>query len=138
MRRATPEQIIQKAVVQHLRQRAVEGLVWFHPNNNIARGGKAGAIQGRQAKEMGVLAGVSDLILFHGGRLFCLELKDEKGRPTEAQLRFQSDVARQGAYTSIADGVDRAIRTLELWGLLRGAATAMRGEFERRVKDAAA
>jgi hypothetical protein len=74
-------------------------------------------------KSLGVRAGVADLILLHAGRMFALELKAEDGRPTPAQLQFVLDfnaaVAPNGG-ACIAHGLDRALRVLETWGLLRG------------------
>lgn len=115
------EQSIHKAVVQHLRMRGVLGLVFWHSNNNIARRGRAAAVQGGIAKGMGVRPGVSDLVLVHAHRIFCLELKAPGGRPTEAQLEFISDMERAGGFCCVAEGLDRALAVLEQWGLLRGA-----------------
>lgn len=118
MARANPEGEIQRAVVQHLRARGVSGLVWWHTPN----GGRRGKIEGAIFKAMGVRAGVSDLILVHNKQIFALELKAEGGRPTTEQLTFLTEIDRAGAYTAIAPGLDRALRTLENWGLLRGEA----------------
>ncbi len=111
------EDQIQRAVVQHLRARGAPGLVFFH----VPNGGRRGKIEGAIFKAMGVRAGVSDLILVHDSKIFALELKTETGRPTESQLAFLTDIDRAGAYTAIAPGLDRALGTLEAWGLLRGA-----------------
>lgn len=115
-----PEQQIHQAIVAHLRQRGVPGLVFFHVPNNVGIRGRRGAIQGAIAKSMGVRAGVSDIVALYESRFFALELKDDKGRPTEEQLRFHDDVRAAGGYVSIAYGVDAALRTLETWGLIRG------------------
>lgn len=115
-----PEQILHKAVADHLRQRGVPGLVWWHTPNNVGIRGRRGHIQGAIAKGLGVRAGVSDIVALHDSRFFALELKDDKGRPTEEQLRFHDDVRAAGGYVSIAYGVDAALRTLETWGLIRG------------------
>jgi hypothetical protein len=117
-----PEQQIQKAVVQHLRQRGVPGLVFLHPNNNIARRGRRGAIQGGIAKGMGVRAGASDLLLWRAGHAYALELKAPGGATTEAQDQFLMDMDRAGAFTCVCEGLDRALGVLEQWGLLKGQA----------------
>lgn len=114
-----PEEIVQKAVVQHLRSRGVPGLVYFH----VPNGGKRGPVEGAIFKAMGVRAGVADLILFHEGKSFALELKADNGRPSESQLEFLSDIERAGAFTAMPRGLDAAIATLEAWGLLRGVTT---------------
>lgn len=123
-----PEQDIQRAVVQHLRQRGMPGLVWWHTPNGAAYGGKRNrkgvAIQGAIMSGLGVRAGVSDIIAVHAGKVFALELKAPGGRATEAQMQFISDIDRAGAFTALVEGLDAAVATLEAWGLLRGKAAA--------------
>jgi hypothetical protein len=121
-RAARPEDLIQRAVVQHLRQRGVPGLVFWHTPN----GGKRKPIEASIFKGLGVRAGVSDIIAVHAGRIFALELKADDGRPTEAQLEFLSDLNRAGAFVAVATGLDKAIATLEAWGLLSGKAQLAR------------
>lgn len=121
-----PEQDIQKAVIAHLRTRGMPGVVFWHTPNGAFLGGKrnrkGASIQGAVMKGMGVRAGVSDVIAVHQGRIFALELKAPGGRPTESQLEFIADMERAGAFTCLAEGIDRAIAVLESWGLLRGRA----------------
>jgi hypothetical protein len=62
------------------------------------------------------------LLLWHDGKSFALELKAEGGRATESQLKFLSDMKNAGAFTCLAEGLDRALKVLESWGLLRGVA----------------
>lgn len=122
-----PEQAIQKAVIAHLRQRGVPGVVFWHTANGMYAGGKRSrkgvAIQGSIMKGLGVRAGVSDVIAVHGGKIFALELKAPGGRATEAQLEFLSDMEKAGAFTACVEGLDRALATLEAWQLLRGRAS---------------
>lgn len=108
------EDQIQAAVLRQLRYRHADNLVWFHPPN----GGYRDVVAGARLKSMGVKAGVSDLILLHGGQAFALELKTEKGRPTEAQLAFISGWEAAGGKGQIAYGLDEALATLEAWGLI--------------------
>ena len=114
-----PEQQIHAAVVAHLRLRGVDGLVILHPNNNVHRAGRAGIIQGAQAKRMGVLAGASDLLLFHAGQFFALELKAEKGRVTSEQDEFIAAIRDAGGFAWCAKGLDEALITLRHWGLIK-------------------
>lgn len=121
-----PEQAIHKAVVSHLRQRSMPGVVFWHTPNGAMLGGKRNrkgvSIQGAIMKGLGVRAGVSDIVAVHDGKFFALELKAPGGRPTEAQLQFLADVDKAGGFTGIAEGIDEAMRALEGWGLLRGVA----------------
>ena len=122
-----PEQVIHRAAIQHLRQRAVPGVVFWHTPNGAALGGKRNrkgiSIQGSIMKGLDVRPGVSDIVALHAGRFFALELKAPGGRPTEAQCEFLADVARAGGFTAVAEGIDAALRALEGWGLLRGQAS---------------
>lgn len=113
-----PEQAIQKAVIAHLKQRSVPGLVWTHCPN----GGYRRPVEAAIFKSLGVRAGVSDLLLWHNRKSFALELKAPGGRATDAQREFLADMDKAGASTSIAEGLDAALHTLESWGLLRGVA----------------
>jgi hypothetical protein len=112
-----PEDKIQEAVVAHLRERGVKGVEWWHTPNGAVLGGNRFA-QMKALKRRGFRNGVFDLLLYHRKELFCLELKAPGGRPTEAQLEFRDGMAKQGAYTCIAEGLDEALMALDLWGLL--------------------
>jgi hypothetical protein len=99
-----PEQQIHRAVVQHLRQRVTPGVVFIH----VPNGGKRRPIEAAIFKALGVRAGVSDLLLWHDGKSFALELKAEGGRASEAQRQFLTDMERAGAFTCLAESLDRA------------------------------
>lgn len=117
-RRANPEQQIQRSVVQHLRARGAPGLIFIHvPNGGYRRPVEAAILKG-----MGMRAGVSDLLLFRNGKFYALELKALGGRPTEAQIEFLSDINKAGGFSCLCEGLDRALRVLETWGLLKGKA----------------
>ena len=112
MKRA--ESVLQAALIEHLRMRAVPGLVYFAvPNNPRNR------VAGGTLKRMGMTAGVSDLILLHKGRAYALELKTEKGRATPAQKAFLSRFQDAGGIAWIAYGLNDAIRFLEINKLIR-------------------
>jgi hypothetical protein len=115
-RRRHPEDEIQRAICQHLRQRGAPGLLWWHTPN----GGKRRPIEAAILKGLGTRAGVADLILVHCGRPFALELKADNGKPSAAQIAFAEDLTKAGGCATIAFGLDQALRTLEMWGLLRG------------------
>jgi hypothetical protein len=115
--RRRPEDAIQRAVFEHLRVRGAPGLFAFHPAN----GGFRRKVEAKIFKGLGVRAGTPDVILIHQGRVYGLELKREGGRATNAQLEAIAAMEAAGAYTCIAEGLDRALAVLEQWGLLRGA-----------------
>ena len=102
----------------HLMARAHPGVVFLHPAN----GGARTAIEGAILKSLGVVPGAPDLILFYGGRSFALELKVEDGRVTEAQVDMLARLKDAGVLTAVCRGIDPALHTLEMWGLLKGRA----------------
>lgn len=115
-RRLQPSEAqIHMAVCDHLRLRARPDVLFLHPANGGARDAKTGAM----LKRMGVLAGASDLLLWHNGNSFALEIKAPGGRPSEAQLEFLARFNDAGGHSAIAEGVDRALAVLAAWGLLR-------------------
>jgi hypothetical protein len=114
-----PEQAIQRSVFAHIRARAYPSVFAFAvPNGGYRRKTEAAILKG-----MGVRAGVPDLILIHGGEVFCLELKSERGRATAVQRETIIAMEAAGAHVCVATGLDEALTALEQWGLLRGATT---------------
>jgi hypothetical protein len=118
MKRDMREREIQKAVFAHLRTRAAPGVFAFHPMNGgiHQRGGRRTGINAG----MGVVSGVPDVIAIHQGCVYALELKAEGGRATEKQLLAVENIRNAGGFACIAEGLDRALRCLETWGLLKG------------------
>jgi len=110
---------LQAAVVAHLRLRAKPDVSWLH----VPNGERRDKITGAKLKRMGVLAGAADLLLWHQGNSFALELKAAGGRLSESQLEFMTRFADAGGHVAVAEGIDRAIACLEAWGLLRGRAS---------------
>lgn len=110
------EQQIQRAVFQHIKQRGVPGLFAFHPAN----GGFRRKVEAKIFQGLGVVAGTPDVILIHEGRVYGLELKAPGGRATAAQIETIAAMEAAGAFTAIAEGLDRALAILEAWRLLLG------------------
>ena len=125
-KRQHPEDAIQIAVADHLRQRGSPGVVFWHTPNGTKLGGKRSKkgypIQAGRLKRFGVRPGVSDVVAFHQGRMFCLELKAPGNKPTAEQYAFLSAMEEQGAFTAWVDSLDRALAVLEEWKLLQGRA----------------
>jgi hypothetical protein len=118
-RRAQPETQLQRAIVQHYRVRATPGTFMFAVPNGGVRSPIEAAIQ----KSTGTVAGIPDTIWIRDGKVYGLEIKTEAGKPTKAQLDTIAAMEKAGAYCAIAYGLDRALRCLESWGLLRGQMT---------------
>jgi hypothetical protein len=107
---------IHQALVKQLRQRGNPDAVWFHVPNQ----GNFPVQYRRKLASMGLRPGVSDLIGLVNGEAFALELKKDKGRPTESQLEFLSDWRSAGGHGVVAEGLDQAIAICEAWNLLLG------------------
>jgi hypothetical protein len=105
-RRASPETQIQRALFQHLRLRGVSNLFAFHPAN----GGYRKPVEAAILKSVGVVAGVPDVILIHGGQTYALELKSDAGRLTTSQVLVQNALREAGAEVATACGLDAAHR----------------------------
>lgn len=107
---------IQRAIFQHIRLRGVPGLIAIHvPNGGYRRKTEAKILQG-----LGVTAGTPDILAWHGGRSFAIELKPIGGRPSDAQLDMLDRLSGAGVIVAVCYGLDRALATLESWKLLRG------------------
>ena len=94
-------------------------MVYLHPAN----GGLRSKIEATIFR-LGCAAGrKSDLLLWHQGKSFALELKAPGGRATKSQMQFLADMENAGVCTCLAVGLDAALSKLEQWGLLRGRMT---------------
>lgn len=114
-KRNQPEARLQKAVVQHLKLTGVPGLVYFSVPNE----GKRTAMMAGHLKAMGMLPGVSDLVMLCTGQMFFLELKARGEKPTENQLLFGASAIAAGASFAWCDNIDQAITILRDWGLIK-------------------
>src|SRR5262245_4309278 len=114
-----PEQQIQRAVFEHLRQRPAPGVVAWHTPN----GGWRRPIEAKILKGQGVKPGIPDVCAVKNGKAYFLELKAEGGRLTKAQEQMLIDLRAAGAMATHTHGLAPARAVLEQWGLPRGKAT---------------
>jgi hypothetical protein len=90
--------------------------LWLH----VPNGEKRNKITGAKLKRLGVLPGAADLLLWHKGYSFALELKAPGGRLSESQLEFMARFNDAGGHSAWADSIDHALAVLEAWDLLIG------------------
>lgn len=109
------EAVIHKAVCAHLTKRAKSGVVWLHPPNGEARQ----MVTGARLKAMGVLPGAADLLFWHNGASYALELKRTGGRLLKGQRTFLQAFEAAGGTWAVAYGLDEALDILTQWGLIR-------------------
>jgi hypothetical protein len=87
---------------------------WFHNTYPNLRGTMwmthnqaKNATQGSILKAMGMVPGVSDLLWFYQGCLYCIELKTETGKQSAVQKKWESAVEKQGAIYYVIRDLDR-------------------------------
>jgi len=114
-KRNQPEARLQKTVVQHLKLTGVPGLIYFSVPNE----GKRTAMMAEHLKAMGMLPGVSDLILLHKRLAYALELKADGEKQTDNQKAFEADCEAAGVPYACCDNIDAAICVLRTWGLIK-------------------
>jgi hypothetical protein len=112
------ESDIQRAIFMHVRVRGAPNTFAFHVPNGGLRSRTEAAI----FKGLGVTAGIPDIIVIRGGRVFALEVKSVTGRLSPEQTKVLALMRAAGCDTGIAYGLDDALAWLELRGLLRGTA----------------
>jgi hypothetical protein len=104
----TPEKTIQKQVVRYIKFQ-YPNLFFFSVRNE----GKRSLREGKEAKDMGLLSGVSDLYFLHNGKSLFLELKNEKGKQSDTQKGFEESVTKNGAIYIVANSFDSAIEAIK-------------------------
>lgn len=71
--------------------------VAVHPANGEYRTANTGAL----LKRMGVVAGLSDFLIFWNGRCFAIEVKAPGGRVSPSQIEMAQRLQRAGVITTI-------------------------------------
>jgi len=119
MRRARPEDKIQRGVIAHLHARGVPNIFFFH----VPNGGQRSKIEAAILYGLGVRAGVPDLFIVANGRTYAMELKAPSRWLSPKQDEAMVALERAGAITAVCDSIDQAVAVLEGWGVLRGKAS---------------
>jgi hypothetical protein len=115
-RRQRPEQQLQRALVEHLRWRAAPDVFFFH----VPNGGWRSRVEAAIFKVTGTRAGVPDLLIVRGGRLFGLELKSDRGRLSAAQKATHEELRGAGAVVETVSNIDAALALLGEWKIIGG------------------
>jgi hypothetical protein len=115
-RRNRPEEIIHRAVVDYLLLALPAGVVFFH----VPNGGKRSKTEGKRFKEMGVRAGVPDLVfILPAGRAAFAEIKSPDGSLTPGQKLFKEDVEELGCPWVEVKSIDDMKAALQAWGVIK-------------------
>jgi len=110
------ERDIQRSVIQHLAWCAHPDAFCFH----VPLGGYRKPIEAAILKSIGTIAGVPDLICILYGRIYCLEIKTERGRVSEVQHVVHERLRRAGAEVVVAFNLNEVLAQLTAWGILVG------------------
>lgn len=115
-RKAQPEALIQRAIVQNYQTRAYADVFMFAVGN----GGKRPPAEAAIMSGLGTVAGVPDLIFLRQGRMLALEVKTEIGKLSPKQAIILKHMEDLGATCHVAYGLDSALRWMEAQRLLKG------------------
>ena len=105
------EDNLQKAVIRYLRLQYPDKLFFHVPN-----GGKRNLLEAAKFKAMGVLPGVSDILImepnnYYGG--LCIELKVDKNKPTLSQMSFLKKAEQRGWLTAVCYTLNDAMDKID-------------------------
>lgn len=123
----TPETVLQISIVSALSLYAARyNFLFFHvPNESFSLGAAGrGAFSSRDharlttLKKMGLLPGVSDLVILSRGRAYCLEVKTQTGSQSDAQKLFERRCHETGIPYAVVRSVDEAIKKLKEWEVI--------------------
>ena len=116
------ESVIQESIVNFLSMicRQYRFLFFSVPNESITTGTE-GKDFGRaiNLKKMGVLPGVSDLVIGYRGKMYCLEVKNEKGKQSDRQKNFERWCADCCIPYVLVRSVDDVHEALKEWGIVK-------------------
>lgn len=117
LRASSSEDVIQADIIGLLKVAAIADLIYFHPAN----GGKRPISVARRLKDIGVVAGVPDLILIHPktGLTYFVEVKTEKGSLSKEQRSFRDRCLALGHPWALVRSRDQFQDVATEWGLLR-------------------
>lgn len=101
------ESIIQKSIIQDLRHRGI--LVFSCPNEFVKDARSMGT-----AISLGLLPGVSDLVMVLPGKVVFLEVKTPTGTQSDKQIKFESKIKELGHSYFIVRSLQDVLNVLGL------------------------
>lgn len=110
MKRTYPEDILQRQVWQYLKIQYPNMLAFHVPN-----GGRRDEREAAKFKSMGVIPGVSDLLLFWPGGFGAIELKAGKNKMQPTQIEFQRKWELAGGNFALCYSLDEVIAVIKSW-----------------------
>lgn len=129
MRRARPEDALQRAVVQYLAVALPEDAVFFA----IPLGGARSKVEAAIMQGLGVRAGLADLCVIWRGFTLFIELKADRGSLSPEQIEMADRLQRAGAWCYCARSVDDVATILRLANIPLRAELTVAGAAPCRV-----
>lgn len=83
----------------------------------VPNGGSRHPAEAKNLQKQGVVAGVPDLILIYRGKAFGLELKSEKGRTSDSQLKTFPKLRTAGMRIEVARTRNEAVEHIKEMGI---------------------
>jgi hypothetical protein len=116
------EAIIQSQIVELLSRFARKNKFIFFsvPNEAVlydALGQRKDALL-NHLKKLGMIPGVSDLVIIKNGLAYCLEVKSDKGKQSEKQKIFAGNVLTAGGRYNICNSFNEGVEILRAWGIV--------------------
>lgn len=113
MKRATPEQDMQRTVAAYLDWALPSDAVWTAINPIPAKTKAAAGI----SKAMGLKAGILDILIVWRGAPYFIELKAKGGKVSPVQLDVINRLSSAGASCAVCHSPEAVIGHLIEWGL---------------------
>lgn len=107
------EDPIHMAILGYLNLKLPNAVIWHTPN-----GGQRTAKAGAKMKKLGAKAGMPDLFILQGKKLYAIEVKAEGKYMTPTQRDVKAELEGQGlSGYAVCRSIDDAMETLEGWGI---------------------
>ncbi len=68
--------------------------------------------------KMGFLPGVSDIVILHNSKVYCMELKTATGKQSKGQIMFENNCKKTNVPYEVVRSLDCCIAQLRLWGIV--------------------
>lgn len=96
------ESAIQQSIVVWYRNNnlTTDNLIFSVPNES------SNAREQMYKKSIGMLSGVSDLICIHNGKVLFIEVKDDKGKQSDNQRKFEQKIIANGFEYHVVRSLD--------------------------------
>ena len=107
MMRKFEEDKIQEAIIVAIRYLYPKSIIAAVPN-----GGMRNLMEAVRFKRQRVLAGFADLIFLHKGECIFFEVKALKGKQTENQIAFETNVKSQGFKYYVVKSVEEVLNII--------------------------